>query len=52
MAGNGLQAKVKSRKKTAVVVEVFKPNTDWLVSWHFRTKSGCWYFWRHEDHSL
>jgi hypothetical protein len=52
MTQNGLQSKVKSRKKTATVVEVFKPDTDWLVSWHFRAQSGCWYFWRHEDHSL
>ncbi len=37
---------------TKAVFEVFQPNTDWIVLFHFKAKKGCWYFWQYEDKSL
>ncbi|MFA7293590.1 MAG: hypothetical protein WC023_15230 [Rhodocyclaceae bacterium] len=47
-----LTSRVGSITAAKVVLEVFQPNTDWLVLFHFRTQKGCWFFWQYEDRSL
>ena len=49
---NGLQSKISYQDRTAVTLEVFKPDTDWLVYYQFRRRNGCWYLWQIEDASL
>lgn len=52
MKDNGLQFRFKKVTATVAVVDVFKDSSDWLVSYHFKVKSGCWYLWQYEDQSL
>lgn len=51
-ADNGLQARIKKVAPAAAAVEVSKDSSDWLVSYRFKIKSGCWYLWQYEDQSL
>ena len=48
MLDNALQSKIKSQTKSAAVVDVFKENSEGLVSFHFKIKAGCWYLWQYE----
>ncbi len=34
------------------LVELFLPDSDWLVVYHFKRRAGCWYLWQIEDQSL
>lgn len=52
MKNNGLQSRIKSQSRATAVVDVFKEYSDWLVSYHFKTKAGCWFLWQYEDQSL
>ena len=52
MKDNGLQARVKKVTAIAAVVDIFKDSSDWLVSYHFKVKSGCWYLWQYEEQSV
>lgn len=47
-----MESKVKSLTIKNAVVEVFKPDTDWLLSYHFMVRGSCWYLHHIEDHSL
>ncbi|MEN6630641.1 MAG: hypothetical protein ABFC42_13475, partial [Sulfuricella sp.] len=49
---NSMAFELKSRSSRAAVIEVFKPGTDWLLSFHFVAKGNCWYLDHIEDHSL
>lgn len=51
-ADNGLQARIKEMAPAAAAVKVSKDSSDWLVSYRFKIKSGCWYLWQYEDQSL
>ena len=49
---NGMETKIKSKDSTNALVNVYKPDTDWLLSYHFKLRSSCWYLHHIEDHSL
>ena len=49
---NGLELGTRSLEKTQAVVRMEKPDTDWLLTYHFVRKGACWYLRRIEDHSL
>jgi len=49
---NSMETKVKSTNSTNAVVNVYKPDTDWLLSYHFKLRGSCWYLHHIEDHSL
>jgi hypothetical protein len=52
MQENGLASRIAVKTGTRAVLEVFRPNTDWLLQFHFRIRNGCWLFWQYEDRSL
>ncbi len=52
MRANSLEYKQKSQSTSKAVVEVFKPDSDWLFSYRFMRKGKCWYLTEIEDHSL
>lgn len=43
----GLQLSISS-----VTVRTEKPDSDWLLTYHFVRKDGCWFLERVEEHSL
>lgn len=49
---NGLQWRTSSLQRTSAIARIEKPDTDWLLTCHFRRKGPCWYLRRIEDHSL
>lgn len=49
---NGLQQSVSSISATAATVKMEKPDTDWMLTYHFERKGYCWRLQRIEDHSL
>jgi chlorite dismutase len=51
MQTNSLESKRKTLSSRSAVVEVFRPDSDWLLSYHFQRRSNCWYLLRVEDHS-
>lgn len=51
MKKNGLAFKIKGIKPRSAIVEVFKPDTGWLESYHFIRKGNCWYLDEFQDHS-
>jgi hypothetical protein len=52
MKENGLVANIKQLATNDAVVEVFKPDTDWLTTYHFLLKDNCWFLHEYHDHSL
>ena len=52
LARNQLTMRVKNVGNKQATVEVFKPDTDWLLSYHFVERHGCWFLHHVEDHSL
>lgn len=44
---NGMSVDVK-RVRSKVDVQVFKDGTDWMVTYRFRLRRGCWQFWQTE----
>jgi hypothetical protein len=52
IVANALDHKVQRLQRRLAEVDVFKPDTDWLVSYHFRRQGACWFLRRVEDHSL
>jgi len=52
MQDNALQFKIRHQDRAAATIEVFKPDTDWLIHYQFRRRNGCWYLWQIEDASL
>jgi hypothetical protein len=51
MKKNGLAFKIKGVKTRSAIVEVFKPDTGWLMSYHFIRKGNCWFLDEFQDHS-
>lgn len=54
---NGLQLSTSSVRKGSgsagsATVRIEKPDTDWLLTYHFVRRAGCWYLQRIEDHSV
>lgn len=49
---NGMQTKIRQLSSTQAVIELFKPDTDSLLTYHFENRRGCWYLHHVEDHSL
>lgn len=49
---NGMQTRIRALSATQAIIELFKPDTDWLLSYHFENRRGCWYLHHVEDHSL
>jgi hypothetical protein len=47
----GLEMSTSMLNKANATVELAKPETDWLVTFHFERKGHCWYLKRIEDHS-
>lgn len=52
MISNTLRSAIDSQGRTAAVLKVFKPDTDWQMLYHFKRQKGCWLFWKYEDQSL
>jgi hypothetical protein len=51
MQDNELLAEVRSQSKTEAVVEIYKEGNDGHVTFHFKTKGGCWHLWQYEVRS-
>jgi len=51
MQDNELLSQVRSQTKAEAVVEVYKDGEDGLVTFHFKTRAGCWYLWQYEVHA-
>lgn len=51
MRRNDLLANVKSQTSVAAVVDIYKDGSEGTVSFHFKTKAGCWYLWQYEVHT-
>lgn len=49
---NGLSSRIKPPAARSAIVEVFKPDTDWLISYHFQLKGSCWFLSEYQDQSL
>ena len=52
MGENEMTHQVFKREREKVEVQIFKPDTDWLLHYHFRRRQGCWQLWQIEDYSL
>ena len=49
---SNLELNLISQKKLSAVVQMQKPDTDWMLTYHFLRKGSCWYLSRIEDYSL
>lgn len=49
---NGLRLRTTRLSKGAASVSMDRPETDWLLSYHFARQGHCWYLHHIEDHSL
>lgn len=49
---NSMESKQRSLSSRVAVVEVFKPDSDWLLTYHFQARGNCWYLHHIEDRSL
>lgn len=49
---NGLQLSTASLSRTEATVRMEKPDTDWLLTYHFVREGRCWTLRRIEDHSM
>lgn len=49
---NGLQLTTQSQKGKASIVRMEKPDSDWLLTYHFVRRGSCWFLHHIEDHSL
>ena len=49
---NGLQLRVASSDAAQATLRMEKPDTDWLLTYHFIRDGRCWFLVRIEDHSL
>lgn len=49
---NQLENKFTKRTNKEYLVEVYKPDTDWLLYFHFRRNGNCWFLYEVEDYSL
>lgn len=52
LAKNQMAMEVKEVQRKRATVNVFKPDSDWLLTYHFIERQGCWYLHHIEDHSL
>jgi hypothetical protein len=49
---NQLEFTVDESAKGKTVVDVFKPDRDWVLSYHFMSKNGCWFLREIQYHAL
>jgi len=49
---NGMEFTTTALKRSQATVQMAKPGTDWLLTYHFTRGANCWYLERVEDHSL
>ena len=49
---NHLESEFKKVTEKEYLVEVYKPDTDWLLYFHFQRTGNCWYLYETEDFSL
>ena len=49
---NGMQLSTQLEKTEEVIVKMEKPDTDWLLTYHFGRHGNCWLLHHIEDHSL
>ena len=49
---NQLEFTVDDSTKGKAVVDVFKPDRDWILSYHFMSKNGCWFLREIQYHAL
>lgn len=49
---NGLRLRTTRLSKAAATVSMERPETDWLLTYHFARRGNCWYLHHIEDHSL
>jgi hypothetical protein len=52
MKSVGLESTAKEVSRTETVVEVFKPGTNGLVTYHFSLRRGCWFLREIQNHAL
>jgi hypothetical protein len=52
LAKNQMAMEIREVKSKQATVAVLKPDTDWLLTYHFINRQGCWYLHHIEDHSL
>ncbi len=52
LSKNQMAMEIKELKSKQATLAVFKPDTDWLLTYHFVNRQGCWYLHHIEDHSL
>jgi hypothetical protein len=43
MKANSMEYRQKTLSSLAATVDIFKPNTDWILSYHFTRIGNCWY---------
>lgn len=48
---NGLKVRQQSLGRSTAEVHVYKPDTGWLVVYHFRMRDNCWRLLSVDDHS-
>lgn len=48
----GMLLRTSLLRRVSATVRMEKPGTDWLHTYHFARRGGCWYLRRIEDHSL
>ncbi|RJF97264.1 hypothetical protein [Noviherbaspirillum saxi] len=49
---NQLEYTTSGISKDKVVVDVLKPGRDWVLSYHFLSKGGCWFLREIQYHAL
>jgi len=49
---NGMELTTTALKRGQATVRMAKPDTDWLLTYHFARAKNCWRLERIEDHSL
>jgi hypothetical protein len=52
MDENALGSRLKHPGKRVATVEIFKEDSDWLTSHHFKRIGNCWFLYEYQDHSL
>lgn len=49
---NGMNSKIQTLTTNTAVVEIFKEDTDWLMTYHFSLTGHCWVLQEFQNHSL
>jgi hypothetical protein len=49
---NNMKSKIQSLTANTAVVEIFKEDTDWSMTYHFSLTGNCWVLQEFQNHSL